>query len=77
MVSKKEKDFKDYLAKIESSDYPWSAKDLPENPTSLEKAKYKLCQKILAYQKDNDLSDKELAKRMKLKYEETLQILYC
>ena len=76
-MDKKEKSFKEYLKETESTDYPWSAKDIPENPTPLEKIKYKLCQKILSYQQNNNLSDKELAKRMKLSYEETLQILFC
>ncbi|CAG8753475.1 16751_t:CDS:2, partial [Cetraspora pellucida] len=52
------------------------AKDLPENPTSLQKAKYELCQKILGYQEDNNLSDELLAKKLGLNKEQTLQILF-
>ncbi|CAH1759008.1 10191_t:CDS:2, partial [Entrophospora sp. SA101] len=46
------------------------AKDLPENPTSLEKAKYELCEKILAYQEDNHLSDEEISRRIGLNNDE-------
>jgi len=49
---------------------------LPENPSSLEKAKYELCQKILGYQEDNDLSDEILAQKLELSKEQTLQILF-
>ncbi|CAG8546371.1 14277_t:CDS:2, partial [Racocetra fulgida] len=52
------------------------AKDLPENPTSLQKAKYELCQKILGYQEDNNLSEELLAKKLGLSKEQTLQILF-
>ena len=69
--------FRKYLAKIESPDYPWVAKGCPENATSSEKAKYELCQKILGYQEDNDLSDQEISRRLRINKEKTLQILFC
>jgi predicted XRE-type DNA-binding protein len=53
------------------------AKDLPENASSLEKAKYNLCEKILGYQEDNRLSDEKIARQIGLKKEKTLQILFC
>jgi len=73
------KPFKEYLAEIESPEYDntdasWG---LPENPTTLEKAKYELCEKILGYQQDNNLSDKEIAQRIHLTTGETRDILYC
>ena len=71
------KEFKKYLARIESPDYPWVAKGLPENATPVEKAKYELCQKILGYQEDNDLSDEEISSRLGINKEKTLQILFC
>ena len=69
--TKKEKEFKKYLEKIESPDYPWVAKGCPENPTALEKAKYELCEKILGYQEDNDLSDEEISHRLGISKEKT------
>ncbi|KLL05461.1 MAG: hypothetical protein MRERV_1c159 [Mycoplasmataceae bacterium RV_VA103A] len=76
---KQEKPFKEYLAEIEKPEYDdadasWG---LPENPTPLEKAKYELCQKILGYQQDNNLSDKEIAQKIHLTTGETRDILYC
>ena len=46
-----EQEFEQVLQELESPNYAgkgfWS---LPENPTTLEKSKYDICQKILAYQ---------------------------
>jgi hypothetical protein len=36
-----------------------------------------LCEKILSYQQDNNLSDEEIAKRIKITTGETRDILYC
>jgi len=73
------KSFKEYLSQIESPEYDdadasWG---LPKNATALDKTKYELCQKILAYQQDNNLSDKEIAHRIHLTTGETKDILYC
>jgi predicted XRE-type DNA-binding protein len=73
------KPFKEYLAEIESPEYDdadasWG---LSENPTTLEKAKYELCEKILGYQQENNLSDKEIARKIHLTTGETRDILYC
>ena len=43
----------------------------------VEKAKYELCEKILGYQQDNNLSDKEIAQKIHLTTGETRDILYC
>jgi len=77
--NKQEKPFKEYLTEIEKPEYDdadasWG---LPENPTPLEKAKYELCEKILGYQQDNNLSDEEVASKIKLTVGETRDILYC
>jgi predicted XRE-type DNA-binding protein len=50
---------------------------LPENATPLEKAKYEICEKILSYQQNNKLSDKEISERIHLTTGETKDILYC
>ena len=78
-MDKKEKSFQGYLAEIESLEYDdtdtsWG---LPENPTPLEQAKYDICEKILGYQQDNNLSDKEIAQKIHLTTGETKDILYC
>jgi predicted XRE-type DNA-binding protein len=39
--------------------------------------KYKLCEKILGYQEDNSLSDKEISQKINLSLPKTEDILYC
>ena len=77
----KEKDnqeFEKILQELETPFYIgegfWS---LPENPTPLEKVKYDICQKILAYQQKYKLTDKEIAQRINLTTAETEDILFC
>ena len=77
MKSNQKKPFKEYLEEIEDPNYQGGSWALPENPTPLEKAKYEICQKILGYQEDNNLSDKELSHRLGISEEKTLQILFC
>ncbi|CAI2184644.1 4130_t:CDS:2, partial [Funneliformis geosporum] len=50
---------------------------LPADATPLEKTKYNICQNILRYQRENHLSDKEIAKRINLTQAETEDILFC
>jgi|SRR2546421_684727 len=70
--------FEKYLSEISdpknNSEINYS---LPKNPTPLQVAKHKLCKKILIYQQRNNLSDKEIAKRINLTIPETEDILFC
>jgi predicted XRE-type DNA-binding protein len=74
----KEKNFKKYLQEIESSDYDGSdiSRALPANASPIDKTKYKICEKILAYQQDNNLSIEEVTKRIKLTTAETKDIFH-
>jgi len=76
MKSNQKKPFKEYLAEIEDPNYQGGSWALPENPTPLEKAKYELCEKILGYQEDNNLSDKELRQKTGLSQEKLEDILF-
>ncbi|RHZ36163.1 hypothetical protein [endosymbiont GvMRE of Glomus versiforme] len=77
MKTKQEKSFKEVLAEIENSqDLGKGSWDLPENPTPSQLVKYELCEKILGYQEDNNLSDKEIAKRINLTLSKTEDILF-
>ncbi len=49
----------------------------PENPTPSEQAKYDICQKILRYQRENNFSDKVIARKTHLTLAETEDILFC
>ena len=73
-----EKEFEKVLAEIESpQDWGNGFWDLPENPTPLEKVKYELCEKVLGYQEDNNLSDEKIAKKINLTLPKTQDILFC
>jgi hypothetical protein len=76
--SQQKQDFKKYLQEIEKPDYdgPDISRALPANASSLERAKYKLCEKILAYQQDNNLPIEEVADRIKLTTAETKDIFH-
>src|SRR3954451_20098195 len=73
-----ELEFEQVLQELENPNYVgegfWS---LSENPTALEKTKYDICQKILAYQQKHKLTDKEIAQRINLTSGETEDILFC
>lgn len=59
MEDQEEKEFEKYLERIEDPKNNEEVNyDLPENPTSLQVAKYKLCKKMLAYQLDTNLTIK-------------------
>ena len=77
-MKKKTKTFREVLAEIESpQDIGQGSWALPENATLLEQAKYDICQKILAYQQDNNLNDEEMANKIKVTIGEVRDILYC
>lgn len=75
-MNKKTKSFKEVLSEIEDPNYQGGSWSLPENPTPLEKAKYELCEKILGYQEDNNLSDKELRQKTGLSQDKLEDILF-
>ena len=50
---------------------------LPENPTPLQVAKFELCQKILGYKQDNNLTRAQVADQIGLSKAETEDILFC
>src|SRR6185295_14243008 len=64
------------LQELEDPNYQGGSWDLPENPTPLEQAKYELCEKILGYQEDNNLTDQELRQRTNLSQAKLEDILF-
>ena len=50
---------------------------LPRNATTAEKTKYELCEKILGYQEDNNLSDEVMTRKLHLTQTELEDILFC
>ena len=76
--TKREKEFEKILQELEDPKTigigSWA---LSANATPLEKTKYNICQNILRYQRENNLSDEEIAKRINLTQAETEDILFC
>jgi hypothetical protein len=72
---KEEETFEKFCQLLENPDYEGGAYELPENPTSLEKAKYEMCQKILNYKINNNLTAEKIAKKIHLTVPETKEIL--
>jgi predicted XRE-type DNA-binding protein len=74
----KEKSFKEYLKEIED---PKNNQEvnyaLPENPTPLQAAKFEICQEILGYKLDHDLTRKQVAEKIGISKAETENILFC
>lgn len=70
--------FKKYLQEIESPNYDGSdiSQALPANASPIDKAKYQICEKILAYQQDNNLPIEEVARKIQLTTAETKDIFH-
>ncbi|CAG8461075.1 16962_t:CDS:1 [Gigaspora margarita] len=72
------KDFKKYLEEL---DDPKNNQEvnyaLPENPTPLQVAKFEICQEILGYKLDNDLTREQVAEKIGISKAETEDILFC
>jgi len=76
--SKSESEFEKVLQELEDPKSIGSGSwALPENATAAEKTKYELCEKILGYQEDNNLSDETMARKVHLTVSETEDILFC
>ena len=70
--------FKEFLKKAEDPRYQKEInRSLPENPSSLQVAKFKLCKKILGYKLDNNLTREQIAEKINLSKAETEDILFC
>ena len=67
---------KEILAKMKHPNYDGGSFALSPQASSLEKAKYELCEKILGYQEDNNLSDKKLRERTGLSQRKLEDILF-
>jgi hypothetical protein len=61
---------------LSAPDYPYKIIGLPESPTAEEKMKYEICQTLIRYQRESDLSEVELAERIGANLQYTHYILY-
>ena len=75
---KKEKNFSEYLQEIED---PKNNREvnyaLPENPTPLQIVKFEICQEILGYKQNNNLTREQVAERIGISKAEIEDILFC
>ncbi|MCE8163853.1 MAG: hypothetical protein I3273_06425 [Candidatus Moeniiplasma glomeromycotorum] len=70
-----EQEFEEYLKKIEDPNYQGEENfDLPENATPLQVAKFDICQKILCYKRENNLTREQIAEKIQLSKAETEDI---
>jgi predicted XRE-type DNA-binding protein len=61
--------------KLSSKNYKGGNVALPDNASELDRAKYQLCQMIARYQREHDLLQKELAKKLGVDEARVSQIL--
>jgi len=73
---KKEKSFKEYLAKIEDPKYQGGSLALSPYASPLEKSKYELCKKMVVYKREKKLSTEKIAQKILLSKAETEDILH-
>ncbi len=77
-MNQKNKSFKEYLQEIED---PKNNREvnyaLPENPTSLQVVKFEICQEILGYKLDHDLTRNQVAEKIGISKAEIEDILFC
>jgi len=65
------------IKRLSDPNYPWGNYALPENASELEKSKYETCQNIARYQRENNLSNKDLAYELGISLTKLDDILYC
>jgi predicted XRE-type DNA-binding protein len=71
-----EKETAEVCARLSDSNYEGSLALAP-NATFLEKSKYEICQRILAYQQSKKISVEKLAQKIQLSIPETKELLFC
>ena len=66
---------KEILAKMKHPNYDGGSFALSPQASSLEKAKYEICRNIVRYKREHDLTQEEVAEKIKLSSAETKRIL--
>ena len=61
---------------LSAPDYPYKNIGLKENSSAEEKFKYEICQAIVRYQRENNLSGKELGQRINATAQQVHAIVY-
>jgi len=77
MKNSQDQEFEKYLEKIEDPNYQGGSWDLPEKATTSEKTKYEICQQVIRYKRNKQISTEKLTEQFQLSKAETEDILYC
>jgi predicted XRE-type DNA-binding protein len=72
-----EEEIKKVLKRVEEPNYRRVNIGLHPDATPAEKAKYKLCKTIARYVRENNLTEKELGKKLGVDQAKTEYILFC
>ena len=76
MKNKKETQ-EEIIKRLSDPNYPWGNYALPENSSEVERSKYEICQNIARYQRENEISLKDLAYDLGISLTKLDEILYC
>jgi len=76
MKNKKETQ-EEIIKRLSDQNYEWGNYALPENSSELEKSKYNICQNIARYQRENEISLKDLSYDLGISLNKLDEILYC
>src|SRR3954470_13754171 len=71
-----EKELEKIRRELSSPNYSRINFVLEDNATPLEKSKYEICQNIARYKRENNLSEKEIGKRLGIKPVKRLECLF-
>jgi len=77
MKNQEKTEYQKYLEELCDPNYSGGSWVLPENPSPLEQAKYDICQKLIKYKRNKQLTTENLAQKIQLSKAETEDILYC
>src|SRR5215217_1081481 len=72
-----DKELKKILEELEDPNYHGGSWALSPDASPLEKSKYKICQQVIRYKRENKLSTEDLAQQIQLSLAETDDILHC
>jgi hypothetical protein len=76
MKNKKETQ-EEIIKRLSDPNYEGGNYALPENASELERSKYSICQNIARYQRENEISLKDLAYDLGISLNKLDEILYC
>ena len=71
-----EEELEKICKKLSASDYPYVNYILPKNAKPGERIKYEICQGIVRYQREQKISDKDLARTLGVNEEKLKTILF-